>query len=64
MAFALQQQNYRPKLKPQKVFAVTINGQKLNILARSSMDAISRAMELVADETTPAEGLIISVRPL
>ncbi len=51
---------------PQRVFTVTISAlPPLNILARSSMAAISRAIELQFsdDDECPAEGLTITCKP-
>lgn len=62
MAMALDQ--FAPA-KPHRVFTVSISGRApLNMLAPSSMSAISRAFELLFSDQDecPAEGLTISCK--
>ncbi len=53
---------HRPTVSALRVFDVTINGQKMSFAAKTSMDAITRAMDLFIEtgDDCPPEGISIT----
>jgi hypothetical protein len=61
---ALFEPSKQPYVEPgSSVFSVTINGEKYNVLATSSREAINKVMNLIGGECCPPEGLSITIKP-